>query len=180
MHVVSGRARLAELNRAAAGDVLEDVTTTATASRVHVSPVELVLRVLAVAGLGYSAYVHLHLAHYYAGNGGTITQGDLFRAQGVVALVVAAGLLATGWRWAWWAAGAVGLASVVAVLTSRYTSLGAVGPFPNMHEPTWQPSPDKAASAVAEAAVVVIVVAWTVWTARDRRHSGQPVFSSSP
>ena len=180
MHVVSGRARPADLNRSRGRNVLTGVTTTATVSRLHVSPVELVLRVLAVAGLGYSAYVHLHLAHYYAGNGSTISQGDLFRAQGVVAIVVAVVLLMSGWRWAWLAAGLVGLASVAAVLTSRYTSLGAIGPFPNMHEPTWQPSPDKLASAVAEAAVVAIVAVWALWAARSRNRDRQPVFSSSP
>jgi hypothetical protein len=144
------------------------VTTTATVSRLHVSPVEVVLRLLTVAGLSYSAYVHLHLAHYYDGNGTSVSQGALFRTQGVVALVVACGLLVTGWRWAWFAAGAVGLASLAAVLTSRYTSVGAIGPFPDMHEPTWQPSPDKVASAVAEATVVAVVVAWGAWTARSR------------
>ncbi|HET6815886.1 MAG TPA: hypothetical protein VFH66_01475 [Mycobacteriales bacterium] len=156
------------------------MTITATASRLHVSPVEVVLRVLAVAGLSYSAYVHLHLAHYYAGNGSPISEGDLFRAQGIVALVVAAALLVTGWKWAWLAAGAVGLASLAAVLTSRYTSLGAVGPFPNMHEATWQPSPDKLASAIAEAAVVTVVALRVIWSARAGSGDRQPVFSKSP
>jgi hypothetical protein len=161
------------------------MTTTATVSKLHVSPVELVLRVLAVAGLAYSAYVHLHLAHYYVSNGSGISEGDLFRTQGIVAIVVAATLLVTGRRWAWVAAGLVGLASLAAVLASRYTSIGAIGPFPDMHEPTWQPSPDKLASAVAEACVVLIVAVWVVWASRarsnDRRSNDrQPVFSSSP
>jgi hypothetical protein len=161
------------------------MTTTATVSKLHVSPVELVLRVLAVAGLAYSAYVHLHLAHYYVSNGSGISEGDLFRTQGIVALTVAAILLVTGWRWAWVAAGLVGLASLAAVLASRYTSIGAIGPFPDMHEPTWQPSPDKLASAGAEAAVVLLAAAWAIWALRSRsehRQSDerQPVFSSSP
>lgn len=155
-------------------------TTTAAASRRHVSPVELVLRVLAVAGLGVSAYIHLHLAHLYAGNGGTISQGDLFVVQGIVSIVVAVALLATGWPWVWVAAGLVGLASLAAVLVSRYTSLGAVGPFPNMHDASWQPSPDKLDSAVAEAVVVVVVLIWAAVVARGRSGSAQPVFSSSP
>ena len=153
-------------------------TTTAAASGRRVSPVELVLRVLAVAGLAYSAYVHLHLARYYVSNGGAISEGDLFRTQGVVALVVAAALLVTGWRYVWILAGLVGLASFAAVMVSRYTSLGAVGPFPDMHEASWQPSPDKLASAVAEAAVVVLVLLWAALVAR--RGNRQPVFSSSP
>jgi hypothetical protein len=154
------------------------VTSTATASGRHISPVELVLRVLAVAGLVASGYVHLHLAHLYAGNGGTISQGDLFVAQGVVALVVAALLLVTGWRWVWLAAGVVGVASLAAVLASRYTSLGAIGPFPNMHDASWQPSPDKFGSAVAEAAVFVLAVMWAL-VARTRRGDRRPEFSRS-
>ena len=152
----------------------------ATVSKVHVSPVELVLRVLTVAGLSYSAYVHLHLARFYISNGGTISEGDLFRAQGVVALLVAAVLLVTGWRFAWLTAGLVGLASVTAVLVSRYTSLGAVGPFPDMHEASWQPSPDKLASAVVEGAVVVLVLLWAALVARRSAPDRQPVSSSSP
>ena len=162
------------------------MTTTVTVSRLHVSPVELVLRVLAVAGLAYSAYVHLHLAHYYVSNGSGISEGDLFRTQGIVALVVAAVLLVTGWRWAWVAAGLVGLASLAAVLASRYTSIGAIGPFPDMHEPTWQPAPDKLASALVEAGVFLVFAVWAAWALRARgkdandRNDRQPVFSSSP
>jgi hypothetical protein len=143
------------------------VTTTASALGLNVSPVHVVLRVLAVAGLAVSAYVHLHLSHLYAGNGGSISQGDLFVAQGVVAAVVAVVLLATGWRWVWVAAGLVGAASLAAVLASRYTSLGGVGPLPNMHDASWQPSPDKLLSAIAEAAVVVVFLLWLV-LARSR------------
>ena len=156
------------------------MTTTATVTSRRVPPVELVLRVLAVAGLGVSAYIHLHLAHLYAANGSTISQGDLFVVQGIVAMVVGVVLLFTGWHWVWTAAGLVGLVSLVAVLVSRYTSLGAVGPFPNMHDASWEPSPDKLNSAVAEAAVVAVVVVWAALAARSRETADQPVLSSSP
>ena len=154
------------------------MTTTASTPRLNVSPVDVVLRVLAVAGLGVSAYIHLHLAHLYAGNGSPISQGDLFVAQGVVAAVVAVVLLVTGWRWVWVAAAAVGAASLAAVLASRYTSLGGIGPLPNMHDASWQPSPDKFVSAVAEAAVVAVFLMWWLLVARSRER--QPVLSSSP
>jgi hypothetical protein len=64
------------------------------------------------------------------------------------------------------------------VLASRYTNLGAIGPFPNMHDASWQPSPDKFGSAVAEAAVVVLVVMWAL-VARTRRGDGRPEFARS-
>lgn len=154
------------------------MTTTATAQRARVSAVDLVLRVLAVAGLAISAYVHLHLAHLYTTLGDTITQGDLFRVQGVIAAVVAVWLLVTGSRWAWWTAGVVSAVSFAAVIVYHYVNVGAIGPFPNMHDASWEPSPDKMLSAVAEAAVVVLVLVW--WAAVDRRRDRQPVFSSSP
>jgi len=167
VHVVPGRARPGCLNRPPSGDVSRSVTTTATVQRVRVSPVELTLRVLAVAGLAVSAFVHLHLAHLYTTLGDTITQGDLFRAQGVVAAAVAVWLLATGHRLAWWTAGVVSALSFGAVMLYRYVNVGAIGPLPNMHDASWLPSPDKMLSAVAEAAVVVIVLVW--WAAVDRR-----------
>ena len=132
----------------------------------------LALRVVAVAGLGYSAYVHLHLAHLYTTLGDTVTMADLFRVQGVVAIVVAAWLLGTGMRLAWWAAALVGLASFAAVMTYRYVDVGAIGPLPNMYDASWRPSPDKFASAVAEAVVVVAFAAWWAMTRTGRAGSG--------
>jgi len=139
--------------------------TTATAQRVQVS-VELTLRVLTVAGLAISAYVHLHLAHLYTTLGGTITQADLFRVQGAVAAVVALWLLLTGHRLAWWTAAVVGALSFGAVMLYHYVDVGTIGPLPNMHDASWLPSPDKMVSAVAEAAVVVLVLVWWAVVAR--------------
>jgi hypothetical protein len=153
------------------------MTTTATAQRVHVSTVDVVLRVLAVVALAVSAYVHLHLAHLYTTLGDTITQADLFRVQGVVAAAVGLWLLLTGHRLAWWTAGVVGAVSFVAVMLYRYVNVGAIGPLPNMHDGSWLPSPDKLLSAVAEAAVVVVALVW--WAVVARRRERQPVFSGS-
>ena len=126
------------------------------------------LRVLAAAALGVSAYVHLHLAHRYA-YPGTISGTDLFRAQGVTAIVVGVALLATGHRWAWVAAAVVGLASFGAVMLYRYVDVGAIGPLPNMYDATWQPSPDKLMSALVEIALPVL---WAVHlVARPRTRS---------
>jgi hypothetical protein len=74
-------------------------------------------------------------------------------------------------------AGVVSALSLGAVMLYRYVNVGAIGPIPNMHDASWQPSPDKMASAVAEAAVVVLVLVW--WVAVARRRERQPVLSSS-
>ena len=123
---------------------------------------------LAVAGLGISSYVHLHLAPLYRGLGDTITQAQLFYVQGVVAAVVGAVLLLTGMRVAWWAAAVVAASSFAAVMIYRYVDVGAIGPIPNMHDGSWLPSPDKALSAIVEAAVVVLWLLYEVTRNRAR------------
>ena len=122
------------------------------------------LRVLAAAALGISSYVHLHVAHLYS-YGSTITGTDIFRAQGIVAALVAVVLLVTGNRWVWVLAALVGLASFAAVMTYRYVDVGAIGPIPNMYDATWQPSPDKVMSAIAE---ICIPVLWLLHLATER------------
>jgi hypothetical protein len=116
------------------------------------------LRLLAAVALGISAYVHLHLASRY-GYPGTISGTTVFRIQGVVAAVIAVALLLTGDKWVWLAAAALGAASFAAVVLYRYVDVGAIGPLPNMYDSTWQPSPDKLLSAVAEIAVPVLWLA---------------------
>src|SRR4051812_27063988 len=130
---------------------------------------QLVLRVLAAAALGVSAYVHLHLAHLFA-YPGTISGTGLFRAQGVVAALVGVALLATGHRWAWVAAAVVGLASFGAVMLYRYVDVGAIGPLPNMYDASWQPSPDKLLSALVEIALPLL---WVLHLAVGSRSAGR-------
>lgn len=115
----------------------------------------LVLRVMAAACLGISAYVHLHLASHY-GFPGTISGETIFRIQGIVAATVGVLLLVTGNKWVWAAAAVVGLASFAAVMLYRYVDVGAIGPLPNMYDSTWQPSPDKLLSAIVELAVPIL------------------------
>ena len=127
---------------------------------------DLVLRVLAVAGLAVSAWIHFDLAPRYKTLGDSITQADLFYAQAAIAALVALWLLVTGMRTAWWAAALVGAGSFAAVMVYRYVDVGAIGPIPNMNDASWLPSPDKAISAIAEAAVVVL---WLLHEAVARR-----------
>jgi len=113
---------------------------------------KLVLRVLAAAALLYAGYVHLDLASSYDGGGG-LSIGNQFRAQ-FAASIVAALLLVVPRRWAWLPAIAVALATLAAVVASVYLTVGAIGPLPALpHEPWYA---EKAYSAIAEAAVVVL------------------------
>jgi hypothetical protein len=136
-----------------------------TTSRVSVADVA--LRLLGAGALAISSYVHLHGAHFYSSLGNTITQADLFYAQGAVAAAVALLVLVTGHRYAWAAVLLVGAGSFAAVMLYRYVNVGAIGPIPNMYEPSWQTS-DKLLSAYAEAGAV-IVAAVALIRARVRR-----------
>ena len=119
--------------------------------------VDMAIRLAGTAALAISSYVHLHGAHFYSSLGDTITQADLFYAQGVIAALVALWVLVTGNRWAWVAVFLVGAASFAAVMVYRYVNVGAIGPIPNMYEPSWQIN-QKLLSAYAEAAAVVVAV----------------------
>jgi hypothetical protein len=129
-------------------------------------PVPLALAVLAAAGLGYDAYVHLHLAKGYDAIGGTLTQGGLFRVEAGLAIAAAVVVLLSDHLLAWAAAGLVGLGGVGAVLLYRYVDVGALGPLPNMYEPVWFPL--KSRSALAEGAVAVL---WLVREVLRRKGS---------
>jgi hypothetical protein len=127
--------------------------------------VQILLRVLTATALVVSGYIHLHLAHRY-GYPGTVTGTQLFIAQGVAALVLAAAIFVTGNRWVWAAGAALGLASFAAVMLYRYVDIGAIGPLPNMYDATWRPSPDKMVSAVAELSAALW---WALHVAAGRR-----------
>jgi hypothetical protein len=78
---------------------------------------------------------------------------------------VAVLLLLTGNRWVWLLAALIGLASFGAVMLYRYVDVGAIGPLPNMYDATWQPSPDKMLSALAELALPIL---WLLHLASSR------------
>ena len=110
-------------------------------------------RALAVATavlLGIDAYVHLHDAHFYdSAASSNISEGNLFRAQAILAVVVAVALLVRPHPVVWGVAVLVTASAVGAVLLYTYVDVGALGPLPNLYEPTWA-LPGKLASAVAE------------------------------
>jgi hypothetical protein len=117
------------------------------------NPLRLVLRLVAVAGLGVDAYEHAHLASSYRGLGGHLSQADLFVAEAVVAGIVAVALLVTDATLAWIAALVVAASALGAVLLYRYVDVGPLGPLPNMYEPVWYA--DKVIAAAAEAAALL-------------------------
>jgi hypothetical protein len=127
--------------------------TLTTTRRRHTSLVAVTLRVVgaaAAATLFIDAYVHVHDAGFYdAVRSSVLSQGTLFRLQAVVALAVGLVLLIRPRR-LWWAVALLVLGSAFgAVLLYRYVDVGALGPLPNMFEPTWA-LPGKLASAWAE------------------------------
>jgi hypothetical protein len=113
------------------------------------------LRVGTAAALGIDAAVHWQNASAYDAVTATIGQGELFRAEAVLA--VAVGLLVLLWprRGSWVAAFGVGASALAAVLLYRYVDVGSFGPLPDMYENTWQ-VPGKPLSAYAEGAAVVL------------------------
>lgn len=131
-----------------------------------------VLRLLVAGGLAVDAWVHASLAAGYDPNrqAGGLSQGDLFRAEALVAGVVALLVLVV----AFGRARITGLvvaalaflvsgSALGALLLSVYRDVGAVGPLPNMYEPFWYP--DKTLAAVAEgiaaaASVALVVMLW--------------------
>jgi hypothetical protein len=56
------------------------------------------------------------------------------------------------------------------VVLSTYVDLGALGPLPDMYEPTWA-LPGKAGSAIAEAAAAILAVAGLTLALRPGRRS---------
>ena len=133
-----------------------------------------VLGAVAAAALATDAYVHFRDAGYYtAVTTSVLSQATLFRVQAALAAALALALLARPSR-LWWAAGFLVAASAFgAVLLYRYVDVGALGPIPNMYEPTWV-SPGKLASAWAEGAATILTATGLLVAVRARRHRQSP------
>jgi hypothetical protein len=113
------------------------------------------LRIATATALGIDAVVHWQNASAYDAVAATVSQGELFRAEAAVAVVV--GLLVLLWPrpGSWLAALLVAASALGAVLLYRYVDVGALGPLPDMYENTWR-VPGKLLSAYAEGAAVVL------------------------
>jgi hypothetical protein len=128
--------------------------------------VRTLLIVIVVAGLAIDAYVHFDLANAYKGvKTSTLSQADLFRAEGVVAILAALLLIVRPRRYSAAVAAVVAGAGVLAVLLYRYYDLGRFGPIPAMYDPIWYT--EKTISAIAEGAAFLAAVLLLV-VPRDR------------
>ena len=113
---------------------------------------------LTVGGLAIDAYVHFDLASAYDPvKTSTLSQGDLFRAEGAVAILAALVLLARPRRYTAAIAAVVLASGAAALWVYRYYNIGKLGPFPNMYEPLWYPK--KTSAGVAEIVATVTAVA---------------------
>jgi hypothetical protein len=110
------------------------------------------LRLATAAALAIDSYVHADLIDLYAHNGSDgLSQGDLFRIEAAVSALAA--LLVLGLPWArrlvWALAFVVAASALAGVMIYANYDLGAIGPIPDMYEPSWYG--EKTLSAVAEA-----------------------------
>ncbi len=129
--------------------------------------VRYVLAVVAVVGLAVDAFVHFDLASTYDLNTTAhLSQGDLFRIEGVLAILAAVVVLARPRRWSAALAALIAGSALAVLLVYRYAMIGRIGPVPSMYEPIW--FAEKTASAYAEA-VAFVAAAVLVLVPRTRR-----------
>lgn len=120
--------------------------------------VRTVLVLVAVAGLAVDAWVHIDLAsNYDVVKTSTISQGDLFRVEAVLAIVAGLALLVRPRRWSAGLAFLVAAGGTFAVVLYRYVDVGKIGPVPDMYEPGWYT--EKTVSAVAEGIAALAALA---------------------
>jgi hypothetical protein len=125
------------------------------------------LGVVTAALLAIDAYVHLHDAGLYDGGTG-ITEGALFRVEACVAVVVALALLVRPHPIVWVIALLVAAGAAGAIYLYTYVDVGALGPLPNMYEPTWA-LPGKRLAAAAETAATATAALGLAVTLASRR-----------
>jgi hypothetical protein len=137
------------------------------------------LTLVVLAGLGVDAFVHFDLASGYDGvKSATISEGDLFRAEGALALLAAAGPLLRPRRYTAAFAFLVTAGGTAAVLLYQHVDVGAFGPFPNMYEPVWYP--EKTLSAWAEAIAALAALALLAVLHARLRRSSRAVVPTEP
>ena len=125
--------------------------------------------------LAVDAYVHFHDAHFYdSAATSTLSEGNLFRAQAIAAVVVAIALLVRPHPVVWAVAVLVAAGAIGAVLLYTYVDVGALGPLPDLYEPTWA-VPGKSASAVAEGLGTLLAIIGLVVAVRTRPRAARHV-----
>ena len=151
---------------ATAGSRTEQGRAPAWLFRSRVSALQRALAVATAVLLGIDAYVHLHDAHFYDSlASSSLSEGTLFQAQAIVAVVVAVALLVRPHPVVWAVAVLVTASAVGAVLLYTYVDVGALGPLPDLYEPSWVPA-GKLASAVAEGLRTLLAITGFVLSVR--------------
>jgi hypothetical protein len=113
----------------------------------------------AAGGLGVDARIHLRLASAYdAVRTSTLSQGDLFRAESVAAILAAVLILVRPRVWTGSLAGLVAAGGLGALLLYRFVDVGRIGPLPSMYEPAWYPDKTNSAIGMAVALVAALLV----------------------
>jgi hypothetical protein len=131
-----------------------------------------VLVAVVVVGLGVDAYVHLHLASTFDPIRATVSQGQLFRVEGVAAIVAGVLLLARPNRLTAAVAAVVAGGGLAAVVLYAVVDVGAIGPLPDMYDPAW--SAMKTWSAIAEgAATIAALILVVIGVRQPSRQSTQ-------
>jgi glucan phosphoethanolaminetransferase (alkaline phosphatase superfamily) len=150
----------------------DQTTHSAAAPRSRTTPAIRVLAVVMAVLLAIDAYVHLKNASQYDSfKSSVMSEGTLFRIQGVAAIVVAVAVLIWPRVITWLLALLVSGSAAVAVVLYTYVDVGPLGPLPNLYENTWR-APGKLASAVAETLGVLVAIVGLVLAVRARRVSG--------
>jgi hypothetical protein len=130
------------------------------------------LTVIVVAGLAVDAFVHFDLASSYARvRTSTLSQADLFRAEGTLAVVAGLAVVVRLRRYTAALAALVSAGGTAAVVLYRYVDVGAFGPVPNMYEPLWYP--EKTLSAWAEGIAALAALALLIAAHLRARQSGR-------
>jgi hypothetical protein len=138
-----------------------------------------VLGVATAAALFVDASVHFHDAHFYDSVAGSVvTQGMLFRVEAAIPTLLGLALLVSPRRTIRIAALLVLASAFGAVMLYRYVNVGALGPLPNMYEPTWV-SPGKVDSAWAEGVGTAISALGLSVSLRAHRRNAHPIARSS-
>jgi hypothetical protein len=122
----------------------------------------ILLQAIIAVGLAIDAQIHFKLAATYdLIKSDTVSQGDLFRIEGVLAVLAAILVLVLRRPLAAIVALAVAGGGLVPLFLYRYVDVGTLGPLPNMYEPAW--FADKTNTAIAQgiasvAALLLLVV----------------------
>lgn len=144
--------------------------------------IRLLMRVVAAAGLGVDAYVHVDLADRFETVGSGISESTLFTLQAALAALAGLLVLLRGRRLEAGFGALIAAAALGAVLLYRYVDVGTLGPLPDMYDPAWYT--EKTISAIAEAVALCACVVLLLLGRRGpgpdaipahlRRHAGYP------